>query len=86
MTIEIILMILNLKSRLYQKKRATKRSKPQDIDECKIDSKIAQESIRKKIIKQRKKIFQCTIFKSQIKEEKYKYAIIKEEKNFSQYR
>ena len=68
------------------KKRATKRSKPQDIDECNIDSKIAQESIRKKIIKQRKKIFQCTIFKSQIKEEKYKYAIIKEEKNFSQYR
>ena len=37
------------------KKRATKRSKLQDIDECKIDSKIAQESIRKKIIKQRKK-------------------------------
>ena len=37
------------------KKRATKRSKLQDIDEYKIDSKIAQESIRKKIIKQTKK-------------------------------
>ena len=36
-------------------KRATKRSKLQDIDECNIDSKIAQESIRKKIIKQTKK-------------------------------
>ena len=30
------------------KKSATKRSKLQDMDECKIDSKIAQESIRKK--------------------------------------
>ena len=38
------------------KKRATKRSKLQDIDECKIDSKIAQESIRKKIIKQTKNL------------------------------
>ena len=54
-------MILNLKLKLYQK-RANKRSKLQDIDECKIDSKIAQESYRKKIIKQ--KNFQCTIFKS----------------------
>ena len=56
MTIEIILMILilNLKLKQYQKKRATKRSKLQDIDECNIDSKIAQESIRKKIIKQTK--------------------------------
>ena len=32
------------------KKRVTKRSKLKDIDECKIDSKIAQESIRKKIL------------------------------------
>ena len=31
------------------KKRVTKRSLLKDIDECKIDSKIAQESIRKKI-------------------------------------
>ena len=37
-------------------KRATKRSKLQDIDECNIDSKIAQESIRKKIIKQTKNL------------------------------
>ena len=53
MTIEIILMIL--KAKLYQK-RATKRSKLQDIDECNIDSKIAQESIRNKIIKQTKNL------------------------------
>ena len=32
------------------KNRVTKRSKLKDIDECKIDSKIAQESIRKKIL------------------------------------
>ena len=32
-------------------KRVTKRSKLKDIDECKIDSKIAQKSIRNKIIK-----------------------------------
>ena len=31
-------------------KRVTKRSKLKDIDECKIDFKIAQESIRKKIL------------------------------------
>ena len=31
-------------------KRVTKRSKLKDIDECKIDSKIAQESIQKKIL------------------------------------
>ena len=31
-------------------KRVIKRSKLKDIDECKIDSKIAQESIRKKIL------------------------------------
>ena len=68
------------------KKRVTKRSKLKNIDECKIDSKIAQESIRKKIIKQTNKIFQCTVFKFQIKEEKYKYAIIMVEMNFRQYR
>ena len=66
MTIEIILMIMNLKSRLY-KKRATKRSKPQDIDECKIDSKIAQESIRNKIIKQRKKTSNVQFSNSKLK-------------------
>ena len=49
MMIEIILMIQNLKLKLY-KKRVTKRSKLKDIDECKIDFKIAQESIRKKIL------------------------------------
>ena len=32
------------------KKRVTKRSKLKDIDKCIIDSKIAQESIRKKIL------------------------------------
>ena len=32
------------------KKRVTKKSKLKDIDECKIDSKIALESIRKKIL------------------------------------
>ena len=32
------------------KKRVTKRSKLRDIDECETDSKIAQESIRKKIL------------------------------------
>ena len=37
------------------KKRVIKRSKLRDIDECIIDSKIAQESIRKKMIKQRNK-------------------------------
>ena len=37
-------------------KKVTKRSKLKDIDKCKIDSKIAQESIRKKIIKQQKKL------------------------------
>ena len=42
-------MIQNLKLKLY-KKRVTKKSKLKDIDECKIDSKIAQESIRKKIL------------------------------------
>ena len=42
-------MIKNLKLKLY-KKRVTKRSKLKDIDECKIDSKIAQESIQKKIL------------------------------------
>ena len=42
-------MIQNLKLKLY-KKRVTKRSKLKDIDECKIDFKIAQESIRKKIL------------------------------------
>ena len=31
-------------------KRVTKRSKLKDIDECKIDFKIVQESIRKKIL------------------------------------
>ena len=35
-------------------KRVTKRSKLKDIDECIIDSKIAQEFIWKKIINQRK--------------------------------
>ena len=42
-------MIQNLKLKLY-KKRVTKRSKLKDINECKIDSKIAQESIRKNIL------------------------------------
>ena len=54
MMIEIILMVQNLKSKLY-KKRVTKRSKLKDTDECKIDSKIAQESIRNKVIKQTKR-------------------------------
>ena len=49
MMIEIILTIHNLKLKLY-KKRVTKRLKLKDIDECKIDFKIAQESIRKKIL------------------------------------
>ena len=49
MMIEIILMIQNLKLKLY-KKRVTKRSKLKDIDKCKIDFKIAQESIRKRIL------------------------------------
>ena len=48
MMIEIILLIQNLKLKLY--KKVTKRSKLKDIDQCKIDSKIAQESIRKKIL------------------------------------
>ena len=49
MMIEIILMIQNLKLKLY-KKRVTKRSKLKDIDECKIDCNIAQKSIQKNIL------------------------------------
>ena len=45
-------MIQSLKLKL-NKKRVAKRSKLKDIDECKIDFKIAQEFIQKKIIKQR---------------------------------
>ena len=37
-------------------KRITKKSKLKDIDECKIDSMIAQVSIRKKIVKQTKNL------------------------------
>ena len=49
MMIEIILIIQNLKLKLY-KKRVTKRSNLKDIDECKINFKIAQGPIRKKIL------------------------------------